>query len=137
MRVAVESDNKLDGALSSVAAAACPGDLRLPIGLLLVKAAKGLAPFRDGRPRLVRAGRIGDKATGRNGNLTRVRGFALGHAETAGLFGRGGKLRGHLGVSIHEWPPQETHTEDKKNTFRPHGLDRSTVSSLAATDTTA
>ena len=92
MRVAVESDNELDGALSSAAAAAVPGDFGFPIGVLLVEATKGFASLGDGRPGRVGAGRIGDEAAGRYRDLARVRRFAFGHAETAGLFGRGGKF---------------------------------------------
>ena len=141
MGIAIEPDNELDGALGSAAAAAGPGDLGFPIGVLLVKAAKGLASFGDGRPGFVRAGRIGDKAAGWNGNLARVRRFALGHAKTAGLFGRGREFRGHLGVGIRKQQRKEAEdertAEDERSTSPVHGSDGSTVSSLAATDTTA
>jgi hypothetical protein len=139
--IAVEPDNELDGALCSAAAAAGPDDLGFPIGVLLVKAANGLTPFGNGRPGFVRAGRIGHKAAGGNGNLARVRGFALGHPKTAGLFGRGREFRGHLGIGIRKRQRKEGEdersTEDERGTSPPHGHDGSTVSSLAATDTTA
>lgn len=88
--------------------------------MLFVKSAKGLASFGDRRPGLVGAGRMGDKAAGRNGDLTVVRGLSLGHAKAAGLFCRGGKLRWYLGVSVSQWPAQEAQTEDKKSTPRQH-----------------
>jgi len=139
--IAVEPDNELDGALCSAAAAAGPDDLGFPIGVLLVKTAFGLAPFGNSRPGFVRAGGSGDKAAGGNGNLARVRGFALGHAKTAGLFGRGREFRGHLGVGIRKRQRKEAKdersTEDERSTSPAHGRDGSTVSSLAATDTTA
>ena len=92
MRIAVESDNELNRALSSAAAAAASGNLGFPIRELLVEAAKSLASLGDGRPGFVRAGRVGNETTGRDGNLTCVGRFAFGHAEAASLFGRGGKF---------------------------------------------
>ena len=100
MRIAVESDDELNGALSRAATAAGPGDLGFPIGLLLVEAAKGLAAFGDRRPRFVGAWRMGDKTAGRNRDLAHVRGLPLGHAKATGLLSCGGKVRRKLGTSV-------------------------------------
>ena len=60
------------------------------------------------------------KAAGRDGNLARMGGIALGHAETAGLFGGGRKLRRHLCVSIRQRRPEkakgERSTENEQGT---------------------
>lgn len=139
--ITVESDDELNGALSAAAAAAGPGNLGFPIGLLFVEAAKRFATFGDCRPWRMCAGRMSDKTAGRNGYLARVRGFALRHAETTGLFGRGGEFRRHLGMTIRQRQPKETadqySSDEQKEMTRAHGADGSTVSSLAATDTTA
>ena len=139
--ITVESDDELNGALSGAAAAAGPGNLGFPIGLLFVEAAKGFATLGDCRPGLVCAGRVSDKTAGRDRYLARMRGFALRHAETAGLFGRGGKFRWHLGIGVRQKQAKETedehYTEDENDLCTLHGLDGSTVSWLAATGTTA
>ena len=105
--VAVESDNKLNGALSCAAAAACAGNFGFPIGLFFVEAARGLAALGNRCPRLVCARYVSNKAAGGNGNLAHMRGFTLGHAEAAGLFGGGGKLRRDLGAGIRQGNPKE------------------------------
>ena len=138
--IAIEPDNELDGALGRGAAAAIPCDFGFPIGLLFIEAAEGLAPFRDGRPWFVGARHIGHTAPGGYGNLACVRGFTLGHPETAGLFGCGGEFRWHLSVDWNRRRKEvkyQCHTEDENRTSSAHSPDRSTVSSLAATDTTA
>jgi hypothetical protein len=141
MRVTIEPDDELNGAVNGAAAAAGSGDLGFPIGLLLVEAAGGFASLGDCRPGLVCAGSIGNKTAGWNGDLAHVRRFPFGHAETADLFSRGGKLRGHLGTGIGQRQPdkvEEEHSADlKKNTCSAHVADGITVASLAATDTTA
>jgi hypothetical protein len=141
MRIAVKSDDELNGALSCAAAAAGSRDLGFPIGLLLVKTAKGLAAFGDGRPRLVGARHMGDKTAGWNRNLAPVGGLILGHAKATGLFSRGGKIRGALGSSVGRGPSEETGHEhsrkDETKTCPAHARDATTVSSLAATGVTA
>lgn len=69
MRVAVEPDNKLDGAVAGAAAATCTGDFGFPIGLFLVKAAQCLTAFGDRRPWLSCAGRRGDETACGNRDL--------------------------------------------------------------------
>lgn len=110
MGIAVESDNKLNGALSGAAAAACAGNFGFPIGLFFVEAARGLAALGNRCPRLVRARYVSNKAAGGNGNLAHMRGFTLGHAEAAGLFGGGGKFRRDLGAGI-QGKPKEAEEE--------------------------
>ena len=84
---------------------------------------------------------MGHETAGRNGDLAHVGGFTLGHAKTAGLFSRGGKLRWHLAAGVLQWPPNkgegECSTGDEQDSRRTHVPDAITVSWLAATDTTA
>ena len=98
MRVAVEPDNELNGTVARAAAATCTGDLGFPIGLFLVETAQCLPALGDRRPWLACAGHSGHEAACRNRNLAMLRGFPFGHAETASLFGGGGKVRWHLGL---------------------------------------
>ena len=111
MRIAVESDDELNLALSRAATAAGSGDLGFPIGLLLVEAARGLAAFGDRRPRYVGAWRTGDKTAGWNRDLAHVGGLTLGHAKATGLLSCGGKIRGDLGISVRQRPFEETDDE--------------------------
>ncbi len=69
MRVAVEPDNELNGAVAGAAAATCTGDFGFPIGLFLVKAAKSFAALRDRRPWLGCARRCGDETACGNRDL--------------------------------------------------------------------
>ena len=69
MRVAVEPDYELDGAMSGVTTTARSGDLSFPISLFLVKATKGFAALRDRRPWLGCARRCGDETAWGNRDL--------------------------------------------------------------------
>ena len=95
---AVESYDELDGTLTGAATTAGTRDFGLPIRLFFVEAAEGLSPFGNRRPGFVRAGCVRHQTAMRNWDLAVVRGFAFGHAETAGLFGGGGKIRRHLAL---------------------------------------
>jgi hypothetical protein len=103
MRVAVEPHDKLDRAMSGGTTAASACDLCFPIGLFLVEAARGFSALRDRRPGLVRAGHMGNEAAGRNGNLAVLRWIVFCHAEAAGLFRGGGKVRWSLSVGSRQW----------------------------------
>ena len=107
MWVAVESDDELNGTVAGAAAATRPGDSGLPIGLFLVEAAKRLPAFGDRRPGLVRPGRIGDETASGNRDLAMLRGLTFCHAETAGLFGGGGKSGRSLGIGFRGLGQQE------------------------------
>ena len=109
-RVAVEPDDELDRTLCGAAAAARAGDLGLPIRLLLVETASGLAAFRDRRPGFGRPRRVGDTTARRDGHLTRVRWFAFGHAKATGLFGGGWKLGRHLRAGAARKKPRQRHS---------------------------
>jgi hypothetical protein len=100
--IAVEPNDELNRAVTGATAAASAGNLGLPISLFLVKAAKCFPALRDRRPRLVRAGHIGDEAAGGNWDLTMLRGLAFRHAEAASLFGSGGKVRWRLSASVRQ-----------------------------------
>ena len=116
MGIAVESDYKLNRALSRAAAAACAGNFGFPIGLFFVEATRGLAALGNRCPGLIRAWCVSNQAPGGNGNLTHMGGFPLGHAKAAGLFGGGGKLRRDLGVGIRQGNPdkaEEEHTAEE------------------------
>ena len=69
MRVAVEPDNELNGTVAGAAAATRAGDFGFPIGLFLVKTAKGFAAFGDRCPGLVCARRRGDETACGNRDL--------------------------------------------------------------------
>ena len=92
MGIAVESNNELNGTLSCSTAAARAGNFSFPISVFFVEAAGGLAALGNRCPGLIRAGEVSHKATGWNGDLACMRGFALGHSKAAGLFCGGGKL---------------------------------------------
>ena len=107
MGVAVEPDDELNRTVAGVTTAAAAGDPSFPVGPFVVKAAQGLPPLGDRRPGLVRTGHLGDEATCRNRDLAVLRGFSLGHTETAGLFGCCWKIRGNLGVGFERGRQQE------------------------------
>lgn len=69
MWVAVEPDNELDGAVTGATTTARARDFGFPIGLFLIKAAKGFAALRDRRPWLSCARRRGDETACGNRDL--------------------------------------------------------------------
>jgi len=98
VRVAVESDDELDGTVTGAATTASTRDFGLPIRLFFVEAAEGLSPFGNRRPRFVGAWCVRHQTAGWNGDLAMVRGVAFGHPKAARLFGGGGKVRRHLSL---------------------------------------
>jgi hypothetical protein len=124
VRVAVESDNELNGTVASVAATTRAGDLGFPIGLFLVETAKRLPALGDGRPGLVRAGHIGDETACGNRDLAMLQGLPFGHAETASLFSGGGEFGWGLGIGFrrlrHEEAKQQQEPERQKGKHAAH-----------------
>jgi hypothetical protein len=107
MRIAVESNDKLNGTVARAAAATRARDLRFPIGLFLVEAAKRLPALGDRRPGLVRAGHVGDETASGNRDLAMLRGLPFGHAETASLFGGGREFGWSLGSGFRRLGQQD------------------------------
>ena len=71
---------------------ACAGDPGFPVGFVLVEATRRHTAFRNVRPRLVRAGKLGDHTPGRNRNPAALTLFIFSHAEIAGRFRRRGRI---------------------------------------------
>lgn len=86
--------------MSGAAAAAGASDLGFPVRRFFIKPAERFATFGNRRPRLVGSRSVRYKAPGRDWNLAMLGWLSLRHAETAGLLGRGRKIRRGLGAGL-------------------------------------
>ena len=76
---AIESDTEVGRTSYRLALAARTDNVRLPIGLLLIKSALQSAAFRNRGPGLFGSGNGGDPASLWEGNVARAPGFTFFH----------------------------------------------------------